>query len=74
MIVALRIYFGFGKGLLEGELEVTCTLKPCFIQFEHSSKWILKVILDARGQKKPLQKAEALHRNQKKARVAGCTF
>ena len=27
-IVALRIYFGFENGLLEGELEVTCTLKP----------------------------------------------
>ena len=29
-IVALRVYFGFGNGLLEGELKVTCTLKPCF--------------------------------------------
>ena len=27
--MALPTYFGFGNGLLEGELEVTCKLKPC---------------------------------------------
>ena len=29
--VALQIYFGSENGLLEGELEVTCSLKQCSI-------------------------------------------
>ena len=37
IIVALRIYFGFGNGLLEGELEVTCTLKPCCMSLDSIS-------------------------------------